>query len=135
MQEYALEEIKGCIKFIEEQTGEKFDRDAYFAAMKVYNRETEYELQKWEINKTKHPQLTGANFWLYRLYYFHLSGVFDDQARERDINFIWVQQDLMDCRTISRRDMREQVNKYMTSVLQEEPVDPTLVDFDDTQAW
>lgn len=46
MQEYALEEIKGCIKFIEEQTGEKFDRDAYFAAMKVYNRETEYELLK-----------------------------------------------------------------------------------------
>ncbi len=75
MQEYALEEIKGCIKFIGEQTGEKFDWDAYFAAMKVYNR------------------------------------------------------------TISRRDMREQVNKYMTSVLQEEPVDPTLVDFDDTQAW
>lgn len=31
--------------------------------------------------------------------------------------------------------MREQVNKYMTSVLQEKPVDPTLVDFDDTQAW
>lgn len=64
-----------------------------------------------------------------------LNGVFDDQARERDVHFIRVQQDLMDCRTISRRDMREQVNKYMTSVLQEKPVDPTLVDFDDTQAW
>lgn len=64
-----------------------------------------------------------------------LMGVFDDQARERNINFIWVQQDLMDCRTISRRDMREQVNKYMTAVLQEEPVDPTLVDFDDSEAW
>ena len=64
-----------------------------------------------------------------------LNGVFDDhQARERDVHFIWVQQDLMDCCTISRRDMREQVNKYM-SVLQEKPVDPTLVDFDDTQAW
>ena len=61
--------------------------------------------------------------------------VFDDQARERDVHFIWVQQDLMDCRTISRRDMREQVNKYMTSVLQEKPVDPTLVDFDDSLAW
>ena len=36
---------------------------------------------------------------------------------------------------IGTRDMREQVNKYMTSVLQEKPVDPTLVDFDDTQAW
>ena len=64
-----------------------------------------------------------------------LLGVFDDQARERDVKFIWVQQDLMDCRTISRREMREQVNKYMTSVLQEKPVDPTLVDFDDSLAW
>lgn len=84
MQEYALEEIKGCIKFIEEQTGEKFDWDAYFAAMKVYNRETEYELQKWGINKTKYPQLTGANFWLYRLYYFHLSGGFDKRFGKVD---------------------------------------------------
>ena len=25
--------------------------------------------------------------------------------------------------------------KYMTTVLQEEPVDPTLVDFDDSMAW
>lgn len=64
-----------------------------------------------------------------------LNGIFDDQARDRNINFIWVAQDLMDPRTISRRDMREQINKYMTTVLQEEPVDPTLVDFDDTLAW
>ena len=64
-----------------------------------------------------------------------LNGIFDDQARERNINFIWVDQDLMDPRTISRRSMREQINKYMTTVLQEEPVDPTLVDFDDTMAW
>lgn len=272
VQEYAVEEVKGCIKFIEEQTGEKFDWTAYFSAMKKYNQELEYELQKWDINKTDYPQMTGATFWLYRLYYFHLSGglderflkcdkkvnkimlkafekkeqvskemrhraivwscpanyytslanwlencwgvnvvmdmetmisyimydtedkdkslavyaktlqrttmrkhtkggyqnvvdelwrivdefnadmvimydqisckgmdgligTFDDQARERNVNFIWVQQDLMDPRTISRRDMREQINKYMTTVLQEEPVDPTLVDFDDTMAW
>lgn len=64
-----------------------------------------------------------------------LVGIFDDQARERNISFIWVPQDLMDPRTISRRDMRENVNKYMTTVLGEEPVDPTLVDFDDTMAW
>ena len=64
-----------------------------------------------------------------------LQGIFDDQARERKINFIWVQQDLMDCRTISRRDMRRQVSAYMSSVLREEPVDPTLVDFDDSEAW
>ena len=64
-----------------------------------------------------------------------LQGMFDEQARERNINFIWVQQDLMDPRTISRRDMRNQVNSYMTSVLREEPLDPTLVDFDDCDAF
>ena len=64
-----------------------------------------------------------------------LVGIFDEQARERGYNFIWVQQDLMDSRTISRRDMREQVNKYMTTVLQEKPLDESLLDFDDSQAW
>jgi hypothetical protein len=64
-----------------------------------------------------------------------LAGIFDDQARERNINFIWVKQDLMDPRTISRREMRDQVNKYMQTVLQEEPLDPTLVDFEDDLAW
>lgn len=272
VQEYALEEVKETIKFIEDQMGVKFDWDAFFKAMKQYNKQLEYELQKWEINKTDYPQMTGATFWLYRLFYFHISGgmddrflkidkkvnkimlkayekktpcskemrhralvwscpanyytslanwlencwgmnvvmdmetmisyimydtedkdaalstfaktlqrttmrkhtkggyenvvdemwdmvemynidtiimydqisckgmdglvgIFDDQARERGINFIWVPQDLMDPRTISRRDMRENINKYMTAVLHEEPVDPTLVDFDDTLSW
>ena len=64
-----------------------------------------------------------------------LVGTFEDQARERNINFIWVQQDLMDPRTVSRRSMREQINKYMTTVLQEKPVDESLLDFDDSLAW
>ena len=272
VQEYAVDEIKSAISFVEEQTGEKWDWDAFFTAMKTYNKQTEYEIQKWEVNKTDYPQMTGATFWLYRLFYFHISGgmdkrflkvdekvnklmlkayenkvpcskemrhraivwscpanyytslanwlencwgvnvvmdmetmisyymydtedkekalstlaktlqrttmrkhtkggyqnvvdelwriveefnadmvimydqisckgmdglngIFDDQAREHNVSFIWVPQDLMDPRTISRRDMREHINKYMTTVLQEEPVDPTLVDFDDSLAW
>ncbi len=272
VQKYAVDELKEMIKFVEEQTGETFDWDAFLAALNSYNKQLDYELQKWDINKTDYPHMTGATFWLYRLYYYHLSGGFDkrflkvdekvnkimtkayekktpcskemrhraivwscpanyytsfanwlencwgmnvvmdmetmisyikfrtdthehaledlaktyqratmrkhtkggyrnvvdelwriveeynadtvimydqisckgmdglvgtfeDQARERNINFIWVQQDLMDPRTISRRDMREQVNKYMTTVLQEKPVDESLVDFDDTLAW
>ncbi len=272
VQPYAVEEVEAMIHFIEEQTGETFDWDAFFSAMKTYNQQLDYELQKWDVNKTPYPQMTGATFWLYRLYYFHLSGgydkrflkvdkkvnkimmdayekktpvskemrhraivwscpanyytslaswlencwgvnvvmdmetmisylkfstddkqealrdlaktyqrvtmrkhtkggyrnvvdelwrvveeynadmvimydqiackgmdglngIFDDQARERNVHFIWVQQDLMDPRTISRRDMREQINKYMRTVLQEEPVDPTLVDFEDRMAW
>lgn len=272
VQKYAVDEVKSAIKFIEEQTGRKFDWDAFFKAMETYNTQLDFEEQKWDINRTPFPQMTGAAFWLYRIFYFHLSGgvspifpktdkkvnklmlkgyearekcskemrhraivwscpanyytslanwlencwginvvmdmetmisyirydtsdkekalgtfaktlqrttmrkhtkggyqnvvdelwrivdefnadmvimydqisckgmdglvgIFDDQARERDISFIWVPQDLMDPRTISRRDMREQINKYMTTVLGEEPVDPTLVDFDDTMAW
>lgn len=272
VQKYAVDEVKSAIKFIEEQTGRKFDWDAFFKAMETYNTQLDFEEQKWDINRTPFPQMTGAAFWLYRIFYFHLSGgvspifpktdkkvnklmlkgyeahekcskemrhraivwscpanyytslanwlencwginvvmdmetmisyirydtsdkekalgtfaktlqrttmrkhtkggyqnvvdelwrivdefnadmvimydqisckgmdglvgIFDDQARERDIKFIWVPQDLMDPRTISRRDMREQINKYMTTVLGEEPVDPTLVDFDDTMAW
>ena len=64
-----------------------------------------------------------------------LQGIFDDQARERGVNFIWVRQDLMDPRTISRREMRDQVNKYMQTVLQEEPLDASLLDFEDDLAW
>lgn len=271
-QEYAVEEVKECIKFIEKEMHTKFNWDAFFCAMKEYNKQLDYEVQKWEINKTDYPQMTGATFWLYRLFYFHISGgmdprflkidkkvnrlmlnayekktkvskemrhraivwscpanyytnfanwlencwginvimdmetmisyirysttdkeealatfaktlqrttmrkhtkggyanvvdelwriveeynadtvimydqisckgmdglvgIFDDQARERNINFIWVPQDLMDPRTVSRRDMRDHVNKYMQTVLQEEPVDPTLVDFDDSLSW
>ncbi len=272
VQEYGVDEIKSLISYIEQQTGEKFDWDAFFSKMRDYNEQLDYELQKWDVNKTDYPQMTGACFWLYRIYYFNLSGgsnkrflkvdkkvnkimmqayekktpvskamrhravvwscpanyytsfanwlencwginvvmdmetmisyleisaddkeqalrdlaktyqrsimrkhtkggyrnvvdelwriveeyrvdtvimydqisckgmdglngIFDDQAREHNVHFIWVKQDLMDPRTISRRDMRDQVNQYMQTVLQEEPVDPTLLDFEDDLAW
>ena len=41
----------------------------------------------------------------------------------------------MDYRTVTRRDMREQVNKYMTTVLQEKPIDERMLEFDDSLAW
>ena len=272
VQEYAVEEVKELIRFVERQTGETFNWDVFRDALKTSNRQLEYEMEKWDINKTPYPQMTGAAFWLYRIYYFNLSGgvdkrflkvdekvnklmmkgyerkepvskemrhravvwscpanyytsfanwlencwgmnvvmdmetmissikyntedteqilrdvamsyqrsimrkhtkggyrnvvnelwriveeyqadtvimydqisckgmdglagIFDDQARERNVNFIWVKQDLMDPRTISRREMREQVNQYMRTVLQEEPLDPSLVDFEDDLAW
>ena len=272
VQPYAVEELKGCIAFIEEQTGEKFDWDAFFAAMKVYNKQTELELQKWEINKTEYPQITGEALWLYRLFYYHLSGgldkgflktdlkvnklmlrayerkakcsaeprhraiewscpanmyphfsiwgencwginllqsmetlvstiiistddreqamrdlakayqrttmrrhtkggyvnvldelwrvceeykadtvlmydqisckgmdglrtMFEEQARERGIHMIWVQQDLMDPRTISRQQMRDQVSRYMETVMGEKSIDPSLLEIHDESGW
>ena len=48
---------------------------------------------------------------------------------------LWVAQNLLDSRTISKRDMRRQVNLYMQTVMGEEPVRPDLVDFDDALTW
>ena len=59
----------------------------------------------------------------------------EEQAREFGFHFIFVEHDLEDSRTISRRDMRRCVNQYMSVVLGEQPLDPTLVDFDDSEAW
>ena len=39
-------------------------------------------------------------------------------------HFIFLEHDLVNCRTISRRDMRNTVNKYMTVVLNETPLTP-----------
>lgn len=265
----AAEDIKACIKFIEDKTGAKWNWDAYFTAMKRFNKETSYELEKWEINKTKYPQLLGpcyelfrkwnyemdggidprviktcekvskliregyenrdeawpgkmkyraivwscpahyyanfsnwaANCWgidvlvemeslnftkpletedkeealrdLARLYErmvmrrhtnggYHnvvtelwrqceawdaklilmyqnvacknmatVQGLLDDQGRERGYDLIWIEHDLMDPRTVSRRTMRDKVNEYMRTVMNAEPIDPSLVEFED----
>ncbi len=265
----AVEDIKGCIKFVEEITGAKWDWNHYFEQMKRFNTETTYELQKWDVNKTDCPQIIGpcyelfrkwnyemdggadprvmktftkvneimhkayerreeawrgkmkyrgivwscpahyyanfsnwlANCWgidilvemeslnftkmletedkdealmdLARLYErmvmrrhtnggYHnvvdelwrqvedwraeiiimyqnvacknmatLQGVLDDQCRDKNYHMIWIEHDLMDPRTVSRKDMRAKVNEYMRTVMKAEPVDPTLLEFDD----
>ena len=263
------EDIRACIKFIEERTGAKWSWEAYFSAMKRFNQETDYELQKWEVNKSAYPQLLGpccglfrrwgcevdggndgrvidtaekvskvlrkayenkeepwpgkmkyraivwscpahyyanfsnwaANCWginvlvemeslnftkhletedkeealrdLARLYermvmrrhtnggyqnvvdelwrqcedwnakliimYQNVAcknmatvqGILDEQGRQRGYDLIWVEHDLMDPRTVSRRTMRDKVSEYMRTVMKAEPVDPSLVEFED----
>ena len=263
------EDIKACIKFIEQKTGAKWNWDAYFTQIKRFNKETEYELQKWEVNKSAYPQLLGPCYELFRKwnyemdggadprtiktfekvndllmkayankeepwpgkmkyraivwscpahYYANFSnwaancwginvlvemeslnftkpletedkeeamrdlarlyermvmrrhtnggyqnvvdelwrqcedwnakliimyqnvacknmatvqGILDDQGRERGYDLIWVEHDLMDPRTVSRRTMRDKVNEYMRTVMKAEPVDPSLVEFED----
>ncbi|MCQ2488398.1 MAG: 2-hydroxyacyl-CoA dehydratase family protein [Clostridia bacterium] len=60
-----------------------------------------------------------------------LQGILDEQAREKGYHMIWIEHDLMDPRTVSRKDMRGKVNEYMRTVMKAEPVDPTLLEFDD----
>ena len=60
-----------------------------------------------------------------------VQGILDDQAREQNRKMIWIEHDLMDPRTVSRRQMRDKVSEYMRTVMHAEPLDPTLVDFED----
>ena len=266
---YAVDDIKGCIKFVEDVTGAKWSWDAYFKQMKRFNEETAYELQKWEVNKTDYPQIIGPSYELFRKWNYEmdggadprvmktfkkvndimmrayekreeawrgkmryrgivwscpahyyanfsnwlancwgidilvemeslnftkvletedkeealmdlarlyermvmrrhtnggyqnvvdemwrqvedwraeiiimyqnvacknmatLQGILDDTCRDRNAHMIWIEHDLMDPRTVSRKTMRDKVNEYMRTVMQAEPVDPTLCDFDD----
>ncbi|MCR5698219.1 MAG: 2-hydroxyacyl-CoA dehydratase family protein [Treponemataceae bacterium] len=64
-----------------------------------------------------------------------MHGLFEQKAREKGIKLIWVQHDLFDPRVISRQGVRDQINKYMRTIMQEEPVDPTLEILPDEKSW
>ena len=61
--------------------------------------------------------------------------VLEEQAEKYGMHWIWLQHDLEDSRTISRQDMRNCVNSYCSVVLGEKPLDETLVEFDDSDAY
>lgn len=65
VQKYAAEDIKKAIAFIEEQTGEKWDWDAYFECAKRVNKTTRNRMEWLDINSTPYPQFVGAVFSLY----------------------------------------------------------------------
>ncbi len=62
-------------------------------------------------------------------------GLIEEEGRKRGIHIVWVYHALMNPTKASRKDMRNDVNRYMQTVLREEPLDPTIVDFDDTNRW
>jgi len=64
-----------------------------------------------------------------------MHGQFEEKAREKGIHLIWVSHDLFDPRIISRQGVRDQVNRYMRSVLREEPIDPSLEIINDEHSW
>ena len=62
-------------------------------------------------------------------------GLFEDEFRKRNIHAIWMPHALPDKRTVSRKEIRSIINDYMTTVMKEEPLDPSLLDFDDDMGW
>ena len=65
-----------------------------------------------------------------------MTGIINDQAKDHpDIHLMWVQHDLFDHRTVSRNEIRKQINDYMFTVMNEKPLDSSLLDFDDYEGW
>ena len=64
-----------------------------------------------------------------------MHGLFEERAREHGIHLVWVTHDLFDPRVISRQGVRQQVNDYMRTVMQEKPVDPSLEILKDDKSW
>ena len=272
VQEYAAQEIRSAIAFIEEQTGAKWDWDYYFTCAKRVNETTRHRLEWLDINKTPYPQFLGLNLAVYTetnylgvcgkselfvkndrkiakiaekayrdkamyvkeyrhraivwgvqsQFYFemllwlencwgilpltdmlsmlstrilseddkeqaiydmawltenmimrnrthggykvlldelwefceefnadmvilweHMSckaldgmhGQFEEKARQLGIHLVWVSHDLFDPRIINRQGIRDQINRYMRSVMREEPIDPTLEVIHDENSW
>ena len=64
-----------------------------------------------------------------------IHGMFEDEFRNRNIPAIWMPHSLCDRRVSTRREIRAIINDYMTTVMQEDPIDPSLLDFDDSMSW
>lgn len=65
VQDYAAQEIRNCIAFIEEKTGEKWDWKYYFECAKRVNESTRHRMEWLDMNKTDYPQIFGSNLALY----------------------------------------------------------------------
>ena len=65
VQDYAAQEIRNAIAFIEKHTGEKWDWNYYFECAKRVNFATECRLNWLDMNKTAYPQIFGSNLALY----------------------------------------------------------------------
>ncbi|MBR1986460.1 MAG: 2-hydroxyacyl-CoA dehydratase [Mogibacterium sp.] len=81
--EYAADEIKDAIAFIEKQTGSKWDWAAYFHNMKMFNEMTRSFLEILDMQKTDYPQLPENNYALHREVYYTrmLNGRLEDLVK------------------------------------------------------
>ena len=96
----------------------------------------EHLLEFWELAERFNCDIVVMNEDITCKGALGLSGVINDTAKKYpNIHMMTIPNDLFDHRTISRNEMRRQVNEYMTAVLQEEPLDRSLLDFDDYEGW
>ena len=64
-----------------------------------------------------------------------MHGQFEEKARAKGIPLVWVTHDLFDPRIVSRQGVRDQFNTFMRTVMNEEPLDPSLETLSDEESW
>ena len=64
-----------------------------------------------------------------------LTGLLREKCRERGIKLCVMDYELMDTRVVSRQGMRDQINQFMVDVMKAEPLDPSVLVFDDSKDW
>ena len=65
VQDYAAQEVKNAIAFVEKHTGVKWDWKEYFECAKRVNYATKCRQEWLEMNRTDYPQVFGSNLALY----------------------------------------------------------------------
>ena len=96
----------------------------------------EHLLEFWELARRFNCDIVVMNEDITCKGALGLSGVVNDSMKNYpEIKMMTIPNDLFDHRTISRTDMRREVNSFMTAVMQEEPLDASLLDFDDYEGW
>ena len=96
----------------------------------------EHLLEFWELARRFNCDIVVMNEDITCKGALGLSGVVNDSMKNYpEIKMMTIPNDLFDHRTISRNDMRREVNSFMTAVMQEEPLDASLLDFDDYEGW
>ncbi|TGE37015.1 2-hydroxyacyl-CoA dehydratase [Desulfosporosinus fructosivorans] len=64
-----------------------------------------------------------------------LTGAMIDWANEKDVSNCIVNYNMYDSRVVSRQGIRDQINNFMTNIMHAEPLDSSLLVFDDSNDW
>ena len=85
IKEYAADEVRSAIKFIEDQTGEKWDWQTYFENMHIFNDNTRSFLEILDVQKTDYPQVPENNYALHRdVYYMRMTNATSQEYLDVD---------------------------------------------------
>ena len=64
-----------------------------------------------------------------------LTGALKEWSQDNNVPVCFADYDMFDNRVVSRQEIRDQINRFMQDVMHAEPLDPSLLVFDDSNDW